>query len=572
MASLLVSAAFGQITYNAPTSTAFIPYGTIPNVGGFNGANTLVVPPEFPNAKIIRITDLASGGQSAVHNGYTTSCDTSSEEIRVNLNKDRVGLCQLGNFQQLWGWNFSLLTFTRDTSYVSPGVGSSAWSFTQPYALYHSHLCPAATTGCTQNDFGLFSYDTTCAGGIATCNPPATLIADISTACNISALQANSSAAGGMSPSGDDQTFGGGFTSTPGQGSSGDIYVVYYTRAGNCGYWRTDTGQVYLNGVLQGTIGISDRFTIHNVKMGKGGTWIKVSESGCISGCTTGNTNLYWQIGTLNVTVATFANTCGHTAAGYNSWVNKCNGSTNANGLFKSAFSTPNTNVSLPNAYPSPSGGDQAHINWAADNSSDTMPFFVSMEDTNFAGADGWDNTLLAVATDGSGNVWQLAHHYVAQINAQAFIPIAGCQDATCLLFTSDWNQTLGCTDGLTLGCGLNNPDWVSGTVYTTASIITPLVGNAGPGGGIGYSYSPTANCTAGSTEPSPWIQTVNSGSSNDNGGSGGCTWVNRGAARTEVFMLLPQVITNVPCISACSFLYADGEPSDNGMLDGFVR
>ena len=540
---------FAPATYRARYDLSFVPYpGSIPcpsslgcaGGGAFNGANYQMIPTDFPSTTLVRLSDLATGGQSAVHGGYTTSCDSSSEENKFNINKDRLIICQVGNWPQLWGWNNSTLAGTRDASFVSPGTGSPEFSYTQPYVYYHVHLCPASTSGCTQNDISIFSYDSTCAGGIATCTPPASTVADVATACGISALQANSSGNGGILPSGDDQTFGGGFSSTAGQGSSGDVYAAAWTRAGNCYYWNTATGQTFVNGVLQGTIGISDRFTIHNVKMGKGGTWMKVSLATCNSSCTTGQTNYMWQIGTTTVNVVTSANSCGHTAAGYNFWVNKCSGVTSTNGLFKSTFATPNTNISLPAAYPSGTG-DQAHLGWADNNASDTMPIFASMEDTTFSGSSPWDGDLIAIATDGSQRVWQLAHHYVSQINPTAFIPIAPSQDGSLLLFTSDWDQMFGCSDGVTLGCGLNNPDWASGTAYTTTSIITPLLGNTGVSA-IGYSYHPQSNCTSGSTEPSPWIQTVNAGSSNDNGGSGGCTWVNAGLARTEVLVaILPK-------------------------------
>ena len=45
----------------------------------------------------------------------------------------------------------------------------------------------------------------------------------------------------------------------------------------------------------------TDEFQIHNAKLGKGGMWLKVGEGTCISSCTAGNTNTYWQIGTTNV-------------------------------------------------------------------------------------------------------------------------------------------------------------------------------------------------------------------------------------------------------------------------------
>jgi hypothetical protein len=72
--------------------------------------------------------------------------------------------------------------------------------------------------------------------------------------------------------------------------------------------------------------------------------------------------------------------------------------------------------------------------------------------------------------------------------------------------------------------------DWASGhSGYTTSTKIIPSANNSGA-----YVYTPTASCTSGSTEPNPWNQTA-SGTSNDNGGSGGCTWTNEGQATRTV-------------------------------------
>ncbi len=528
------------ITYSARTDVTPQAYpGTIPcpsslgcsGGGALNGANSQMTPSDFPSTKLIRITDMATGGQSAVHGGYTTSCDASSEENRWNVNKDRFMICQVGNWQQLWSFNTATLAATRDTSFVSPGLGSSSWSYTQPYVFYHAHLCPAGQSGCAQNDAAIFSYDSTSLG-----NPAAVTVVDIATACSISALQANSNDLIGVAPSADDQTFGGGASSTAGQGSSGDIYVYAWNRTTGCTYWNTSSGQVFLNGTLLGTITLADRFTLHNVKMGKGGTWMKVSESTCLSSCTTGQTNLYWQIGTTNVTVATSANSCGHTAIGFNSWINKCNGVTNLNGLFKSTTVAPNTNMSLPNVYPTTSFGNNAHLNWAADNASDTNPFFAMFEAAAFTPASAFDNELLAVATDGSGVVWRFAHTYVSMINSQAFVPGAGSQDGKYLLWTTDWDQMLGCSNGTSVGCSTSQPDWAASHAYGAGAIVTPLVGNVGVSG-FGYSYQVSSACTSGTTEPAPWNQSIG-GTSSD----GGCSWTNLGTGRTDVFLaVLPQ-------------------------------
>ena len=98
-------------------------------------------------------------------------------------------------------------------------------------------------------------------------------------------------------------------------------------------------------------------------------------------------------------------------------------------------------------------------------------------------------------------------------------------QDGKYLLWQTDWLDELGCTNGTSVGCGVLEPDWAAGA-YTTASRITPLIGNAG-----GYSFQPTGSCTASGSQPA-WTQTIGSTSSDS-----GCTWTNIGQARTDVFM-----------------------------------
>jgi hypothetical protein len=510
--------------------------------GALNGSNYYFTPSDFPYTPVIRISDMATGGQSALHAGYTTSCDANSEVNIWNLNEDRFTICQSGNWQQLWAYNAVTKVATRSTSFVSPGVGTPAWSFTQPYIMYHDHPCPAATSGCTQNDPTIFAYDTTCAGGIATCNPTGaavTVVVDLATACSISAIQVSGSSVANILVSGDDQTFG----VVAGEPTDGLIYAITWNRTTGCSYWNTKTGQTFNGATLIGTITPSDRFAIHKVELTKGGTYLKVQEGGCISTCTAGVTNTLWQNGTANVTIVTSANSCGHTAAGYNYWVNKCSGVTDANGLFKSALATPNTQVSLPAAYPSPDEGNQAHVNWANDTSGDNQPFVSAMEFTGFTPNYAWSNEILGVATDGTGRVWRLLHHYVSLINVQAFIPAGLSPSGSKLLWTTDWDSMLGCTNGTSVGCTPSGPDWTLNNAYAANALINPSVGNTGSGG-FGYTFQSGGSCTSGATEPATWNQTI-SGTTTDNT----CTWTNLGTPRNDVFLALLPVSGPAPAL-----------------------
>ena len=70
-------------------------------------------------------------------------------------------------------------------------------------------------------------------------------------------------------------------------------------------------------------------------------------------------------------------------------------------------------------------------------------------------------------------------------------------------------------------------PDWVASNSYAAGAFVNPLLNNAG-----GVDFYTTSSCTSGTTEPNPWDQTPG-GTSNDNGGSGGCTWTDLGGSNS---------------------------------------
>lgn len=467
-----------QITYNAPTSVSVIDYpATIPcpyngaacraGHGSLTGANYCLVPSEFPNTTICRVTDQNTVSTNRYY--FNTSCDAGSEVNDWNINDDRFTICAAGNTQMLFSFNTATNTATQDTSFVSPGSTSPYFSYTQPYIMYHGHLNDS-------NDLAIFSYDTTSLG-----NPAGVPVVDIGTACSIAGLTRNSIAnmGQGVTVSGDDQTFGVLGSSTVGQGSSGMIYVVAWNRTNGCCYWNTNTGSISGAGCIQtGTVDIADRFTVHNTRLGKGGTWMKVAPETCTGTCTTGEWNYFWQVGTTHVTIDTGRDGCGHTAAGYSHRVNKCNGATDPDGLFSAPFDSPDTTTSLPASYPSPSGADGAHISWANDNSSDSNPFIAIFQGTSVAVVHGWDNEILAVSPNG-GNVYRLLHTYATP--ALLFTPGSVSQDGKYVLWTTDWDGMLGNADGRAVAC-------TAGTTNCRTDVFVAVL----PLNGSSFSSAPT--------------------------------------------------------------------------------
>lgn len=530
--TLLSLPAFAQ-TYNARTDLTAQPYpGSIPcpgpscsAFGTFTGANFQFTPSDFATS-FIRITDNSTTASN--HQGFTANCDDSSEGNDFNTLSNRFVLCQRGNIQTIFSWTGTAATqITNSTWSLANGYinGQSFYSYTQPYTLYHAHPCPAATAGCTQHDLTIFQADTSGGG-----NPPTpTVVVDLNTACGL-ANYAGAAFEDGVTVSRDDQTFSFNLcnSGTCGQGSAGNVYGGVWNRSTGCSYLNTSTWQVFNNGTLLGTAsGTAQNFTMHNSRVTQDGSLLRLSIGTCTS-CVGGrNSWLAWVPFALTVTPSTDGNGCGHLVNGYSHIANKCSGNVNINGLGYYPFSTLNTWTSLPAAYPTSSDANMAHLNWSNDNTTDTNPFFVSMQWTgSFAANFPWDQELLGVATNGSGRVYRFAHHYSTP-TAQAFVPINVSQDGKYLLVSTDWDQMLGCSNGTTLGCGPNQPDWAGTHAYAANALVTPLTGNSG-----GYSYQ-TSGGTSGGSQPSPWNQSVG-GTSSD----GTLTWTNVGLYRSDVFLL----------------------------------
>ena len=521
---LLVGVACGQ-TYSARTDVTAQAYpGSIQcpgpscasSLGTLTGANFQFVPSDFSTTPYIRITD---GSTTATnHLGFVTACSASSETNLFGKNDDFFWICQKGNFQVLFKFNAT----TKAATYVanSNTMGGTPFvSYTRPYITYDVKPCPAATTGCSQYDLTIFEYDLTGLTGI----PAPTVTVDLTTACPLTSYSGAAFIAD-VTVSHDDQTFTTGVctSGTCAQDQTGAVYAVSWNRTNGCSYFETDTWKIYDNGVLLGSATNSGASfaSIHNVRASAGGGYVRITPTGG-----QGLSQVYaWTPFTTTVNYSTSTDSCGHLCNGFSHVFNKCQG-TYLNGIGEMAFSSLSTWNSLPGTYPSPDTGNSAHVTCANTNATDTAPFFLIFALTSATYPTyAWDNELLGQATDGSGKTWRFGHTY-ATVALQNLLPGAISQDGKYLLWQTDWLDELGCTNGTSVGCGVLEPDWAAGA-YTTASRITPLIGNAG-----GYSFQPTGSCTASGSQPA-WTQTIGSTSSDS-----GCTWTNIGQARTDVFM-----------------------------------
>jgi hypothetical protein len=142
----------------------------------------------------------------------------------------------------------------------------------------------------------------------------------------------------------------------------------------------------------------------------------------------------------------------------------------------------------------------------------------------------GYDELDGVVNTGGSspapGYNYRFAYEYNTAINPNFYVQnaITSCsQDGKYCAMTTDWQCSLGTTNGTSTSyCA---PDWPASTAVAASAFLWPRSDNGG-----GYVYQTSASCSTGSTEPSPFNQTVG-GSTTD----GGCTWTNIGVYRGDV-------------------------------------
>ena len=182
--------------------------------------------------------------------------------------------------------------------------------------------------------------------------------------------------------------------------------------------------------------------------------------------------------------------------------------------------------------------------------------------------SDNFSNYHLLVAADGkqqpldawnTSGLWTInGSPSIAQSTATYFNTIRG--GSTVMLYNGSpqytWATYTGATGFTGAGQGQYSSgtveggsaaayDWYAGLSYLSGASTDPLTYNVG-----GFYYQASANCTSGSIEPNPWNQTVG-GTSNDNGGSGGCTWTNIGT------------LLSGPRPSPCVFTFSD---TSNGL------
>jgi hypothetical protein len=458
-------------TYNARTDVAVQAYpATIPcpsasgcSAGGaLTGSGYCFTPSDF-STQICRATDNNSPGSQ---HDYGAGCSGSAEINLMDVSDTRFTVCSGGSVPIVAAFNGSANPPTITWLYGNQGdagmlggCSSNAefilttpfFSFAQARVGYaESFLSNGDPAICAWNFSSTTTMPTYANGGV-------TKVVDLASCVPAMAGVGFGTYTDDVSVSADDQTFAALGSTTGGQGSTGAVYVIVWTNG--CRAWNALTGVVTGGWGPTGSINLTDRFYLHNVRLNKAGNTVKVTTNTCgptAGGCT-GNTNTYiWQISSLTVNriINDSTNGCGHSVIGYLDTMNDCGSQYFALRPFSS---NDQVGSSILSTYPSAFHYEDGHFSWSSGNSTDTSPVFAALYTGTFEATDAWDNEVLGLRTDGSGLAYRFFHNYITGLDTGNFGAEYGIgsvsQDGKYFLWGTDWDGMLGKIGGGSSSC-----------------------------------------------------------------------------------------------------------------------
>jgi hypothetical protein len=422
------------------TDLSIVQVPTPPSVGNLSGANVIVSDPDFGN-RIVRITDANTNPAATTKNmTFVTTASGSADDNLWNIDSTLFTVQDTWADTYVYSFNPSTLQASRMYASSFPATNGLMLSSSGNWSRVNSNLLY------TDNGTALYKYDFT----DRTNSPSPQLVYDFTSSANClpAGFTQTWSTRGGVS--GDDTVFAMAYSNTGDQGTG--VYAVVYKVGSGCSVLNTQTGQVSGDWGAQGTINIADRWTIHNVKLSKDGSWLILESTTCTSS-SCAQEPYFWQVGTTTVNFCGQGgiDSCGgHFTEGYGHWVNN-NNSPMSNQVFR-AFAQPATITNLTNSFPSgiTPPFDQ-HQSWNNVDPADTLPFFAVTWSTTTPFPAPWYNEIIAVAADGSGKTWRFAHDFTTT-HSQRFSTAWGIgtisQDGRFFIFSSDWMGELGSESG----------------------------------------------------------------------------------------------------------------------------
>ena len=408
--------------YSARTDRKVVPYPQAPPALG--PAGSIITDPRF-GSRIARVTDFRSDPKGSGRSLFTPS---SSEQNSWNKNSTMF-------YVDTSGGSFLLYTFdpaTMKSHLARPPnlrwTGEPQFSYTQPNILY----------GVVRRDTVFQQYD------ISTGKT-----SNINNASKCVKLQPTDGA-GSPTVSADDSRF---MTALgPLQDKNYLIYV--YDRSLGCRWYNTQTGEIGGQWGPKGTISAPDRFLIHNARMAKSGKFVYVTRGG---GPGVGTAWVVWEIDTLNV--AACPKGCkAHHALGYSHIVG-ASGITHPLEIWLRPLDHLEQATSIvADLEPAKDFWYDSHYSWNNVDPNDSAPVCFSTYRPTNPDTPGtpplvtgpWENEIDCAETDEKAStVWRFAHTYSTARNGFWSQPRGNVsQDGRFFMFTSDWEDQLGKSDG----------------------------------------------------------------------------------------------------------------------------
>lgn len=368
LAAALPRASAQAPAYTARTDRVIVqPVVPTPNMGDLVGAGICVTPATF-NQTVCRITDSTFDPSHANYTLNTTS--SGSGDINLwNTNSTLLTIQSEGSRLYPLAFNPATMQASRlyptNPTYTAEGgfylaIGGTAWSYANPMLLY-------TITGTLLQSYDFTGYNT---GG----NPPSpTTVYDFSVSSNCLGSSYSSTwvSFGETSKYPADQVFATAESNAGGQDTGSD--VVAYKVGSGCSHLNTLTGAVTGDWGSTGTVGIPDRFYVHNVKISKDGQWAIVAQATCSVNPTITSISL-----TSNVVTAVLSSVTGLTV-----------GSTiDVNGATPSFFNVSDTPLTAVNSGTNTVQWAQTHANasgsgGAVDDCVSELPYFWQIGTTN---------------------------------------------------------------------------------------------------------------------------------------------------------------------------------------------
>jgi hypothetical protein len=439
-----------------------------PNMGGLVGAGSCQTPADF-SLPVCRMTDSTLDPSRADESLLTTS--SGSGDLNLwNTNSSMLVIQGTGGWVYPLAFNASTMQASRLYPTASGWTSSGGFYFTgdsptfsygNPTVLYVMNI---ADNLAEIDSYNFSGYNT--GGGVPSMSVFFSFIAGTtgswgttSANCLSSGYAKTWDSFGEESKNPADQVFLAAFSQAGVQDTGVD--VVAYKVGSGCTYLNTSTGVVTGDWGGTGTVGIADRFKVHNVKISKNGQWAMITPAACLTTCTDESSSPYmWQIGTLNLYPGCVTpNSCsGHWTEGFSHFINDDNSPTWQE--VTRVYGSNSTGTNIPMGLPMGSSncasgftGVGEHENWSDVDSGDTYPFFAT---TYLASPPlnpytcAWIDEVLGIVP-GSGTVYRFAHTYNSDQNSNFAVGIAVgsvSQDGNFYMWSSDWQGTLGSTSG----------------------------------------------------------------------------------------------------------------------------